>query len=173
MLYRLDTWLDDRTGYKRLMSVLLLLLGGAMFHPAAAATGDSPSDRDIVLQLGVHQFGDLRDPDSTVATTGTGAATGVVRFDNVLVTGATQPEYNGWQAVIQLADSLSCAPVNVGDTSTKCAATNAVATTRYRFRYRISGALRSRSTRGQCRNHGTAHSVQGPRVAGGHDRGPR
>ena len=85
-------------------------------------------------------------PDSTVATTGTGAATGVVRFDNVLVTGATQPEFNGWQVVIQLADSLSCAPVNGLDTSTKCAAANAIATTRFRFRYRITGAPVSPAT---------------------------
>ena len=84
--------------------------------------------------------------DSVVKTTGTGAGTGVVKFDNTLVTGATQPEYNGWQVVIQLADSLSCAPVNGLDTSTKCAAANAIATTRFRFRYRITGAPVSPAT---------------------------
>ena len=84
--------------------------------------------------------------DSVVKTTGTGAGTGVVKFDNTLVTGATQPEYNGWQVVIQLADSLSCAPVNGLDTSTKCAAANAIATTRFRFRYRITGVPVSPAT---------------------------
>jgi len=84
--------------------------------------------------------------DSTVATTGTGAATGVALFDNVLVTGATQPEYNGWQSVIQQADSLSCNPVNAGDTAKKCAAANVTATTRFRFRYRITGTPASPAT---------------------------
>src|SRR5256885_9751442 len=52
----------------------------------------------------------------------------------------------GWQVVIQLADSLSCAPVNGLDTSTKCAAANAIATTRFRFRYRITGVPVSPAT---------------------------
>ncbi len=85
-------------------------------------------------------------PDSTVATTGTGAATGVALLDNVLVTGAAEPEYNGWQVVMQLADSLSCIPTDAGDTTTRCAATNAIATTRFRFRYRITGTPTSPAT---------------------------
>jgi hypothetical protein len=85
-------------------------------------------------------------PDSTVGTTGTGAATGVSRGDAVFVSGATQPEYNGWQAVMQIADSLSCNPVNGGDTPTRCAATNTVATTRFRYRYRVAGTPTSPAT---------------------------
>lgn len=84
--------------------------------------------------------------DTTVATTGTGASTGVVTGDVVRVSGATQPEYNGWQVAIGPADSLSCAPVNAGDTATRCAATNAIATTRFRFRYRITGTPTSPAT---------------------------
>jgi hypothetical protein len=53
-----------------LMSVLVLLLGGAIFHPAAASMVGSPSDQDIVVQLGVHKFGDLREADATVAIAG-------------------------------------------------------------------------------------------------------
>lgn len=85
-------------------------------------------------------------PDSTVGTTGTGTATGVVAGDIVLMSGATEPEYNAWQVVTQLADSLSCAPVDSEDTATKCAATNAVATTRFRFRSRIAGTPASPAT---------------------------
>ena len=84
--------------------------------------------------------------DSTLAQTGTHASTGVSVTDNVLVTGANEPEYNGWQIVIQLADSLSCNPVNAGDTRTKCAAANDTATTRFRFRYLITGAPTSPAT---------------------------
>jgi len=78
--------------------------------------------------------------DSTLSKTNGGATTGVNTGDVVLVSGATQPEYNGWQAVT-LADSLSCNPANAADTPTKCAVTvpNDTATTRFRFRYRITG----------------------------------
>src|SRR5947207_681731 len=62
------------------------------------------------------------------------------------LSGATEPEYNAWQVVTQLADSLSCAPVDSKDTATKCAATNAVATTRFRFRSRIAGTPASPAT---------------------------
>lgn len=82
--------------------------------------------------------------DTTLGTTG--ATTGVIAGNVVLVSGATQPEYNGWQAVMAAADSLSCNPVNVGDTATKCAAANDTATTRFRFRYRIVGAPASPAT---------------------------
>jgi hypothetical protein len=86
--------------------------------------------------------------DSTVGITGTGATPSVSVGDVVLVAGATQPEYNGWHVIIQgsgalggagVADSLSCAPTSANDTKSKCAAANAVATTRFRFRYRIVG----------------------------------
>jgi hypothetical protein len=86
--------------------------------------------------------------DSTVGQTGTGATTGAAAGDVVLVAGAGQPEYNGWQAVIagsgalgaaNVADSLSCNPVAAGDTRARCAASNVVATTRFRYRYRIVG----------------------------------
>jgi hypothetical protein len=85
-------------------------------------------------------------PDSTVGTTGTGTTTGVVAGDIILMSGATQPEYNVWQAVTQVADSLSCAPTDPKDTATKCAAANAVATTRFRLRSRIAGAPASPAT---------------------------
>ena len=86
--------------------------------------------------------------DSTVGITGTGATPSVGIGDVVLVAGATQPEYNGWQVLIAgsgslggagVADSLSCTPVSATDTRSKCAGSNAVATTRFRFRYRIAG----------------------------------
>ncbi|PYP42977.1 MAG: hypothetical protein DMD42_11245, partial [Gemmatimonadetes bacterium] len=64
----------------------------------------------------------------------------------VFVSGATQPEYNDWHVVIGVADSLSCNPVDAGDTSTKCAAANVVATTRFRFKYRITGTPASPAT---------------------------
>ncbi len=49
--------------------VLLLLVGG-VFHAAAAVAVGSSADQDIVVQLGVHHFGDLRQPDAIVATAG-------------------------------------------------------------------------------------------------------
>src|SRR6266576_461846 len=72
--------------------------------------------------------------DSTVSGTGTRSSTGVARGDVVLVSGATQPEYNGWQSVLAAADSLLCSIVDARDTATKCFAANAVATTWFRFR---------------------------------------
>src|SRR6266508_565525 len=53
-----------------LMSGLVLLLVVGVFHPAAAGTVDPSSDQEIVVQLGVHQFGNLREPDAIVATAG-------------------------------------------------------------------------------------------------------
>ncbi len=84
--------------------------------------------------------------DTTIATTGTGASAGVSKYDNALITGAAQPEYNGWQTVTQVADSLSCNPVSPTDTPTACAASNDTATTRFRFRYRIAGTPASPAT---------------------------
>jgi len=84
--------------------------------------------------------------DSVVGRTGTGASTGANAGDVVFVSGATQPEYNDWHVVIGVADSLSCNPVDAGDKSTKCAAANVVATTRFRFKYRITGTPASPAT---------------------------
>ncbi len=86
--------------------------------------------------------------DSALSKTNGGATTGVSAGDVVRVSGATQPEYNGWQVVAQQADSLSCNPANAADTPTKCAATvpNDTATTRFRFRYRITGTPTSPAT---------------------------
>jgi hypothetical protein len=53
-----------------IVNALVLVLGGAMFHSAAAGTVDPSSGQDIVVQLGTHQFGDLREPDAIVATVG-------------------------------------------------------------------------------------------------------
>jgi hypothetical protein len=85
-------------------------------------------------------------PDSVVGTTGTGASTGVARGDVVLISGATEVEYNGWQVVLAQADSLSCSPADARDTGAKCAATNATATTQFRYRYRIAGTPTSPAT---------------------------
>lgn len=80
------------------------------------------------------------------AGTGTRGATQTARGDVVLITGAAEPEYNGWHAVMAVSDSVSCNPVHASDTSTRCAATDAVQTTRFRFRYRISGTPASPGT---------------------------
>lgn len=99
-------------------------------------------------------------PDSVMGTTGTGASTGTARFDVVLVSGAAEPEYNGWQAVIAgsgtlgasgVADTLICSPVDSdttggADTRSRCNTTNASATTRFRFQYRIVGTPASPGT---------------------------
>src|SRR2546426_494852 len=83
--------------------------------------------------------------DTMIAKTGTGASAGVAAGDVILVSGTTQPEYNGWQGVLAAADTLICGPSRAGDTATLCAATadtttrNDTVTTRFRFRYRIVG----------------------------------
>lgn len=110
------------------------------------------TNRDSVLVNGILQ----PQPDSTVGRTGTGAATSVAAGDVVFVLGAAQAEYNGWQSAFAgsgtlgasgVADSLSCNPATPGqDTAKKCAARNVVATTRFRFRYRIAGAPASPGT---------------------------
>ena len=86
--------------------------------------------------------------DSTLSKTNGGATTGVSAGDVVIVSGATEVDYNGWQVVAQQADSLSCNPANAADTPTKCAVTvpNDTATTRFRFRYRITGTPTSPAT---------------------------
>jgi len=73
--------------------------------------------------------------DSTTGTTGFNHS--LANGDVIYVAGATEPEYNGWQIATK-ADSLTlCNPTNAGDTSTRCAAANVLATTTYRLRYRI------------------------------------
>lgn len=99
--------------------------------------------------------------DTVLSSTGTGAAgTLTTRFDVVLVSGATQPEYNGWQVLIAgsgtlgttgVADTLICNPVDSdttggADTPSRCNATNTIATTRFRYRYRIAGTPTSPAT---------------------------
>jgi hypothetical protein len=90
-------------------------------------------------------------PDSTIARTGTGASSGVTAGGLILVSGATQPEYNGWQQVLSVVDTLICRPSDPGDVVTgskaKCAppadttvASADTARTIFRFRYRIVGA---------------------------------
>jgi hypothetical protein len=116
---------------------------------AEAARRVSRSNDTVTVQSGSVSVLTNRSPakpDSTVGTTGTGTTTGVVAGDIILMSGATQPEYNVWQAVTQVADSLSCAPTDPKDTATKCAAANAVATTRFRLRSRIAGAPASPAT---------------------------
>ena len=104
---------------------------------------------DTVVQMGTPPRDTIlrNRPDSLIGGTGTKGSTGVVAGDIVLMSGAAEPEYNVWQVVVAVADSLSpCVPVNPGDTSTKCKATNAIATTRFRFRARIAGAPASPAT---------------------------
>jgi hypothetical protein len=95
--------------------------------------------------------------DTTIARTGTAGATSATAGQVILVSGATQVEYNGWQEVLSIADTLICKPGRAGDVVTgnnkKCAAPadttvlNAdTAVTRFRFRYRIVGAPASPAT---------------------------
>jgi len=93
--------------------------------------------------------GGARLADSTLSGTGTRAAAPVIEGSTILVSGVTQPEYNGWQAVM-LADTLMCSPADPGDVVTgptrQCqppadttVASADTALTRFRFRYRIVG----------------------------------
>ncbi len=90
-------------------------------------------------------------PDSTLSRTGTAASAGVTAGGLILVSGATQTEYNGWQEVLSVADTLICSPPDPGDvvtgTNRRCAppadttvASADTARTIFRFRYRIVGA---------------------------------
>jgi hypothetical protein len=99
-------------------------------------------------------------PDSTVGGTGTRASAGVARGDVAFISGATEAEYNGWQAVLAgsgalgaagVADTLLCNPVDTdttggADTRSRCNAVNAVATTRFRFQFRVLGTPASPGT---------------------------
>jgi hypothetical protein len=117
---------------------------------AEATRRVSRSNDTVTVQSGSIQVLTNRSPvkpDSTVGGTGTRAATATARGDVVLVTGATQPEYNGWFPVLSVADTLvSCSPTDPGDTATRCNAPNAIATTRFRFRYKILGTPVSPAT---------------------------
>jgi hypothetical protein len=83
-------------------------------------------------------------PDSVIGTTG--AATAVVTGNHAQVAGAAEAGYNDWQIVLGAADSLSCNPVDVTDTPTECKATNVIATTHFRFKFRLAGAPTSPAT---------------------------
>ena len=89
--------------------------------------------------------------DSTIARTGTGASSGVTAAGVILVSGANETQYNGWQEVLSVNDTLICSPSDPGDVVTgnkqKCAppadttlASADTARTIFRFRYRIVGA---------------------------------
>jgi hypothetical protein len=89
--------------------------------------------------------------DSTIARTGTAGSSGVTAGGVILVSGANELEYNGWQEVLSVPDTLICRPGRAGDVVTgnnrRCAApadttiANAdTALTQFRFRYRIVGA---------------------------------
>ena len=89
--------------------------------------------------------------DTTIARTGTAGSSGVTAGGVVLVSGATQLEYNGWQEVLSVVDTLICNPSDPADIVTgnnrRCAppadttvASADTALTRFRFRYRIVGA---------------------------------
>ena len=110
-----------------------------MFLSGDTVTVQSGSARVLVNRSGGKA-------DSTLGGTGTRAATGVARGDVVFVSGATQPEYNGWVSVLAVADSLSCSPVDPGDTAARCNAANDTATTRFRFRYKIATTPTSPAT---------------------------
>jgi uncharacterized protein DUF4397 len=95
--------------------------------------------------------------DSTIGRTGTAGAAPVTRGQVILVSGATETEYNGWQEVLSVVDTLICSPADPGDVVTgankKCAppadttvASADTALTRFRFRYRIVGAPASPGT---------------------------
>ncbi|HEV2669679.1 MAG TPA: DUF4397 domain-containing protein [Gemmatimonadales bacterium] len=98
--------------------------------------------------------------DTTLSRTGTGSATTATVGQSILVENAGQPEYNGWQNVMAIADTLICSPSNPNDvtygSSRHCAgpavgdtaASQDTAVTRFRFQYRIVGAPLSPGTGG-------------------------
>ena len=144
-------------------SVLTMVLLPRSVTPSTAPQGGRPASRNIesttrsndtvTVQSGSISRLVNRSPaaaDSTVGTTGTGATTAANASDVVLVAGTTEPEYNGWQVVMAVADTLICSPVDTTapgvDTPTRCNATNATATTRFRYRFRIAGTPTSPAT---------------------------
>ncbi|MGH7613963.1 MAG: DUF4397 domain-containing protein [Gemmatimonadales bacterium] len=118
-------------------------------RPAAIAIQLATRSNDTVtVRSGTRSVLTNRSPtaaDSVVGTTG--VASGVTGSDVVFVSGAAEAEYNDWQSVLGGADSLaSCTPTDPGDTSTRCNATNVIATTHFRFRYRMVGTPASPAT---------------------------
>jgi len=111
-------------------------------------SGDTVTVQSGTIQVLTNRIvGGVTKADSTVGGTGTRANTATARGDVVLVSGAAQPEYNGWFAVLAVADTLiSCNPTDPTDTPTSCKAPNTVATTRFRFRYKIAGTPVSPAT---------------------------
>jgi hypothetical protein len=89
--------------------------------------------------------------DTTLARTGTAASGGVAAGNLIQVSGATQPEYNGWFQVLSVVDTLICNPSDPGDVPTganrRCAppadttvaSAGDTARTIFRFRYRVLG----------------------------------
>jgi uncharacterized protein DUF4397 len=89
-------------------------------------------------------------PDSTLRRTGTAATAPISRGQVILVSGATQPEYNGWQEVLGVDTTLICSPSDTLDVLTganrRCrgpadttVASADTALTIFKFRYRIVG----------------------------------
>jgi len=105
----------------------------------------------ITILTNRRKAGGASQADSTIARTGTGASSGVTAGGVILVSGANETEYNGWQEVLSVVDTLICSPSDPGDVVTgnnrKCAppadttlASADTARTVFRFRYRIVGA---------------------------------
>jgi hypothetical protein len=98
--------------------------------------------------------------DTTLSRTGTGAASTVTVGHSLLVENAGQAEYNGWQNVMVIADTLICSPSDPADVTygptRRCApppasdtvASRDTAITRFRFQYRIVGAPATPGTGG-------------------------
>src|SRR5258705_8762876 len=53
--------------------------------------------------------------DTTIARTGTGGSSGVTAASGILVSGAAQLEYNGWQEILSVVDTLLCRPRRAGE----------------------------------------------------------
>jgi len=105
----------------------------------------------ITILTNRRKAGGASQTDSTIARTGTGASSGVTAAGVILVSGANETQYNGWQEVLSVNDTLICSPSDPGDVVTgnnrKCAppadttlASADTARTIFRFRYRIVGA---------------------------------
>jgi hypothetical protein len=100
--------------------------------------------------------------DTTISSAATGikgpGPAALTRGASILVSGATQVEYNGFQGVLALADTLICSAPDPGDVVTgptkHCAppadtavvSTSDTAVTRFRVRYLITGAPASPGT---------------------------
>jgi len=127
---------------------------------AEAARRISRSGDTVTIQVGsIRQLVNRRAPggqlvlaDTTLSRTGTGAASTVTVGHSLLVENAGQAEYNGWQNVMAIADTLICIPSDPADVTygptRRCApppasdtvASRDTAVTRFRFQYRMIGA---------------------------------